>query len=222
MKKRKTNTKVFTSNIEIIILLILFSVFFFVLFMILFKSFSIITKADEPHTIEVDVEPMVQLSAKNTAEEVMVGIEEESNPKVEVETEELEKVEEVEEEVKDNVEVEEETEVKEEDEFYWDGPVLNSYVGTVMGPSGKETYYNLPMGGVIDIMRNMGFSEEEYPYWEREDGCKMLGDYIMVAANLDLRPRGSLVDCSLGRALVCDTGGFASSNPEQLDVAVNW
>ena len=25
----------------------------------------------------------------------------------------------------------------------WDGPVLSAYAGTVQGPSGKETYYNL-------------------------------------------------------------------------------
>ncbi len=119
--------------------------------------------------------------------------------------------------------VTEEVETEEaEEEFYWDGPVLNSYVGVVEGPSGKETYYNLPMGGVVSIMRNIGFDEENYPYYVREDGCKMLGDYIMVAANLDLRPRGSIVKTSLGWGIVSDTGGFASSNPTQLDIAVDW
>jgi hypothetical protein len=50
----------------------------------------------------------------------------------------------------------------------------------------------------------------------------MLGPYVMVAANLNLFPRGTTVECSLGTALVCDTGGFAESNPTQLDIAVNW
>ena len=104
----------------------------------------------------------------------------------------------------------------------WDGPVLTKGKGVNYGPSGKETYYNLPMEGVVRIMRAQGFSEEEYPYWEREDGVKMLGDYVMVAANLSVHPRGSLVESSLGIALVCDTGGFAASNPNQLDIAVNW
>ena len=76
--------------------------------------------------------------------------------------------------------------------------LLNRQNGTVMGPSGKETYYNLNMSGVVKIMRRQGFSEEEYPYWVREDGCKMLGPYIMCAADLALRPRGSLVESSLG------------------------
>ena len=106
-----------------------------------------------------------------------------------------------------------------DDEVKWDGPVLDAYVGTVEGPSGKETYYNLDMSGIIEIMRSMGNTDE---YWIREDGCKMLGDYIMCAANLDVHPRGTLVESSLGTCIVCDTGGFAAANPNQLDIATNW
>lgn len=104
----------------------------------------------------------------------------------------------------------------------WTGPKLTRSAGTVQGPSGKETYYNLPMQGVIDIMRRAGYSEAEYPYHVREDGVKMLGPYIMVAANLSLRPRGTIYQTSLGQAIVCDTGGFASGNPTQTDIAVSW
>ena len=92
--------------------------------------------------------------------------------------------------------------------------------GTANGPSGFETYYNLDMTGVIDIMSSYGYSQSDY--WVRDDGCKMLGDYIMVAANLDIRPRGTILECSLGAAIVCDTGGFAYNDPYQLDIAVNW
>lgn len=102
------------------------------------------------------------------------------------------------------------------------GECLNTYNGVFYGPSGKETYYNLPMQGVVEIMRNAGFSEEEYPYWVREDGVKMLGDYVMVAADLNIRPRGSILECSLGTAIVCDTGAFVKTNPTQLDIAVDW
>lgn len=120
-------------------------------------------------------------------------------------------------------EPEEETELITEENYYiYDGPVLNSRIGTIEGPSGKETYYNLPMSGVISIMRNAGFSEEEYPYWVRDDGCKMLGNYIMVAADLSIRPRGSIIETSLGTALVCDTGSFVNYNATQIDIAVNW
>ncbi len=106
-----------------------------------------------------------------------------------------------------------------EEEHRWKGPVLSKSRGTITGPSGKETYYNLNMSGVVRIMRSMGIEDE---YWVRDDGVKMLGDYVMVAANLNLHPRGSLVDTSLGKAMVCDTGGFASRNPTQIDVAVAW
>lgn len=75
------------------------------------------------------------------------------------------------------------------------------------------------MEGVVLIMRGMGNND---PYWVREDGVKMLGDYVMVAAHLGLHPRGSIVDSSLGKAIVCDTGGFAHSNPNQIDIATAW
>ena len=101
----------------------------------------------------------------------------------------------------------------------WKGPVLTRSRGTITGPSGKETYYNLNMDGVVAIMRRMGNEDE---YWIRDDGCRMLGDYIMVAADLDIHPRGSLVDTSLGKGIVCDTGSFTQRNPYQLDIAVTW
>lgn len=106
-----------------------------------------------------------------------------------------------------------------EEEHRWKGPVLSKGRGVNYGPSGKETYYNLNMSTVVSIMRSMGYTGE---YWVREDGCKMFGDYIMVAANLNLRPRGSIVETSLGDAIVCDTGGFAKRNPTQIDIAVTW
>ena len=99
---------------------------------------------------------------------------------------------------------------------------LTKSAGTVQGPSGKETYYNLNMSGVVKIMRGLGYTEEDYPYWVREDGCKMLGPYIMVAANFSIRPRGTTIETSLGTGIVCDTGGFAKSNPTQLDIATSW
>lgn len=83
----------------------------------------------------------------------------------------------------------------------------------------KETYYNLDMGGVVSNAYSMGVTGE---YWVRDDGVKMLGDYVMVAACYDVYPKGSLVDTSLGTGIVVDTGGFAETNPYQLDIAVSW
>lgn len=105
------------------------------------------------------------------------------------------------------------------EEYVWDGEVINSYNGTVAGPNGKETYYNLDMTGVVWIMEDLGY---DYEYWVREDGVKMYGPFIMVAADLSLRPRGSIIKTSLGWAMVCDTGEFINWNPTQLDIAVCW
>lgn len=101
----------------------------------------------------------------------------------------------------------------------WNGPVLSKSAGKIKGPSGNETYYNLNMSGVVSTMRRMGNNDE---YWVRDDGCKMLGDYIMCAANLSIHPRGSLVESSLGTCIVCDTGGFASYDSTRLDIATTW
>lgn len=94
--------------------------------------------------------------------------------------------------------------------------------GIFQGPSGLETYYNLDMSLVVHYMRNLGYSEDEYPYWVRDDGVKMLGNYVMIAASLDIRPKGSVVETSLGPGLVCDTGYFAQTNQTQIDIATNW
>ena len=96
---------------------------------------------------------------------------------------------------------------------------LTASKGVNYGPTGKETYYNLNMSGVIDTMQNLGYNAE---YWVREDGVKMYGDYVMVAADLNTYPRGTLVESSLGTAIVVDTGSFAASNPNQLDIATSW
>lgn len=101
----------------------------------------------------------------------------------------------------------------------WDGQKLSPQTGAVYGPSGKETYYNLDMSGVISIARNQGI---EGDYWIREDGAKMYGSYIICACGFDVRPRGTLVETSLGTGICLDTGGFAYTDPYQVDIAVNW
>lgn len=106
----------------------------------------------------------------------------------------------------------------------YSGEVLSSQNGRVptLDGLGTESYYNLDMSGVVEIMRGMGYDEENYPYWVRDDGCKMLGDYIMCAANLDIYPRGSIVQLTLGAGLVCDTGSFINWDPYGFDIATAW
>lgn len=99
------------------------------------------------------------------------------------------------------------------------GGCLTPSGGVHNGPSGLETYYNLPMDGVIQQARNFGIEGE---YWIRPDGCKMYGNYIILACNRDVHPMGSLVETSLGTGISLDTGGFAEGNPTQVDVATTW
>lgn len=109
-----------------------------------------------------------------------------------------------------------------EEVYVYSGEHLTAPKGTIEGPSGKETWYNLKMSGVVSNMRRLGFDETNYPYWVRDDGVKMLGDYVMVAADLGIRPKGTVLESSLGMAIVCDTGEFAKSNQTQIDIATNW
>lgn len=174
----------------------------------------------------VDTAPKkVESKTKSVTEEVTEPVTEEVTEKSEVENSEVENLEtEVYEDSTDDAYIESEDNASNAvtDTYNWNGSVLTQSSGINYGPSGLETYYNLPMDGVVSIMRNTGFSEEEYPYWESPEGYKMLGNYIMVAADLSIRPRGTTIETSLGMGLVCDTGSFIYTNPEQLDIAVNW
>jgi hypothetical protein len=109
--------------------------------------------------------------------------------------------------------------VKENGIGEYNGAVLTNRNGRIQGPSGQETWYNLDMSKVVQSMRNRGY---DYEYWVRADGVKMFGEYVMVAANLEIRPKGTILPTSLGMGIVCDTGGFAKKNPTQLDIAVAW
>ncbi|MBO7664688.1 G5 domain-containing protein [Candidatus Saccharibacteria bacterium] len=80
----------------------------------------------------------------------------------------------------------------------------------------QETYYDLPMSGV------MGFCGQS-SYSIREDGVKVDPDgYVIVAADLSRYPRCSVVETSLGLGKVYDTGTFVFKNPEQFDIATDW
>lgn len=190
---------------------------------------DIITKASNPqldsaslvNTSTIDTAPKkVESETKSVVEDETEPTSEEVTESPEVEDTEIE----VYEDSTDDVYTESEDDASNAvtNTYSWDGSVLTQSSGVNYGPSGFETYYNLPMGGVVSIMRSAGFSEEEYPYWESPEGYKMLGNYIMVAADLSIRPRGTTIETSLGMGLVCDTGSFIYNNPEQLDIAVTW
>lgn len=99
------------------------------------------------------------------------------------------------------------------------GGRLTRSAGTKTGPNGKETFYNLNMGRVVSVMKSLGYKGH---YWVRSDGVKMFGNYIILASNHNVRPRGTIYETSLGLGIVCDTGSFASANPRMTDIATAW
>lgn len=100
---------------------------------------------------------------------------------------------------------------------------VNRYTVTVNGVTleRKETYYDLPMSGVMKLVA--GTCGVPATYSVRADGAKVDADgYVLVAAHLGRYPRCSVVETSLGPGKVYDTGTFAESNPEQFDLATDW
>ena len=84
----------------------------------------------------------------------------------------------------------------------------------------KETYYNLNMKRICAKAKEIGVPGE---YWVSDNGLKMYGRFVIVAADFNTHPYGSVVLTSLGvPGIVLDTGEFAKTNPEQIDIAVNW
>lgn len=95
--------------------------------------------------------------------------------------------------------------------------VLTARLGTVTFDGHRETYYNLKMNRICSraVERNI-----PGVYWERDDGCKCWGDYIIVAADWNLHPYGSLVNTSRGTGIVLDTGTFTDRST--IDIATTW
>lgn len=99
------------------------------------------------------------------------------------------------------------------------GAHLTPESGTFTFDGHTETYYNLDMSVVVQVAQSRGISGE---YHVRSDGAKMIGDYIMVAADYNVHPYGSIVQTSLGAGIVVDTGGFVAWNPYNVDIATTW
>ncbi len=84
------------------------------------------------------------------------------------------------------------------------------------GITHRETYYDLAMSGVIRLCGGSAYSV-------RADGAKVDKDgYILVAANLNIYPRCSVVETSLGLGKVYDTGEFVERYPYGFDLATDW
>lgn len=75
----------------------------------------------------------------------------------------------------------------------------------------KETYYNLDMSGVISNAQSQGIDGN---YWIRDDGVKMYGDYVIVAAQA---PKNTIIETSLGTGIVLDYCPAGT-----IDIATDW
>ena len=69
-------------------------------------------------------------------------------------------------------------------------------------------------------MYERGYDKEEYPYWVRDDGVQMFGEYVVVAAAWDKYAYGDIIETSLGTGIVCDLGG--SAEWDWVDVGTIW
>ncbi len=97
---------------------------------------------------------------------------------------------------------------------------LTATKGIAYGPVGKESYYNLDMSMIVCRMQRKAFPGV---YWIRQDGCKMYGAFVMVAADFNIFPIGSIVPTTLGPSVVTDTGSFTrNGSGVMFDIATSW
>ena len=94
--------------------------------------------------------------------------------------------------------------------------VLTASLGRVTFQDHTETWYDLPMGKVVQRAQDMGIPAE---MWIREDGVKMFGPWVIVAAHPS-KIRYSRVGTSLGEGIILDT--HTADDTELIDIATDW
>jgi len=95
------------------------------------------------------------------------------------------------------------------------GPVITPNSGRIQGPQEMESYYALPASGLYQFKSSWPKKLQGLKFHD-ENGWMKLGDYFCVAANLDIYPRGTIVQTSLGAAVVVDTGTFSCTLPDKI------
>ena len=94
---------------------------------------------------------------------------------------------------------------------------LTAKLGTIQFDGHRETWYNLDMSRVVaNTDKAMGMSGL---YNVRSDGAKCYGPFVIVAADLNLHPRYSLVETSLGTGVVLDAH---TTDRDVIDIATDW
>lgn len=95
--------------------------------------------------------------------------------------------------------------------------ILTARLGTINFQGHKETYYNLPMKR-IEARANEYYGLENV-FAIREDGVKTYNGFVIVAANWEVHPFGSVIETSRGVGLVLD---HTTTDKETIDIATNW
>ena len=93
--------------------------------------------------------------------------------------------------------------------------ILTASLGRIHFGGHIETWYNLPMQKALKYRANEGF---EIDYWERSDGMKMNGKYIILAADKSI-PMGTIIETSRGLGMVLDQH---KTDASIVDLAVTW
>lgn len=93
---------------------------------------------------------------------------------------------------------------------------LTAKLGTIQYNDHKETWYNLNMSKVVQRAQDVGIPCE---YWVRDDGCKMFGPWVIVAAHPSVT-RYTFVETSRGTGIVLDR--HTAGDPNLYDLAVTW
>lgn len=97
--------------------------------------------------------------------------------------------------------------------------VLTARLGTINYNGHRETWYNLDMSNVVaKTDKAIGMTDL---YNVREDGVKCYSKFVIVAADLDIHPRYTFVETSLGTGVVLDSLGDAEDR-ETIDIATTW
>ena len=93
---------------------------------------------------------------------------------------------------------------------------LTAKLGTIQYNGHTESWYDLPMGTVVQRAQDMGIHCE---YWIRDDGVKMFGPWVIVAAHPS-KIKYTRIDTSLGEGIILDT--HEKLDKELIDIATTW
>lgn len=95
--------------------------------------------------------------------------------------------------------------------------VLTVALGRIQYGNHVETWYDLPMGKVIERADvDLGVSGM---YSIREDGAKCYGPWVIVASHPSI-PRYSFVETSLGQGIILDRHEMPAE--DLYDIATTW